>query len=76
MQYHHDRVPRDAKQLTVGVARGDESVELPLTLPRYWWRTDLSYRYWSIDPSVFFTAEPLSEGDKRARQIVGLDNSR
>ena len=44
-------------------------MRIQLELPTQWWRTDLAYRHWTVDPQVFFTSRPLSVEEKRERQL-------
>jgi hypothetical protein len=70
LQYHYDRVPREAKQVRISVDRAGSAVDLAVNLPPLWWVTDLRYRQLSIDPRAEFESEPLSSADK---QSAGLD---
>jgi hypothetical protein len=64
LQYHYDKVPRDARQITLGVLRDEIPQTLNVMLPERWWVTDLDYRHWSVDPLVFFKTQPLSPDRK------------
>jgi hypothetical protein len=64
LQYHYDKVPRDARQITLGVLRNEIPQTLNVMLPERWWVTDLDYRHWSVDPLVFFKTQPLSSDRK------------
>ncbi len=71
LQFQYDLTPRDAKQIQLTVARTAESGKpeqrkrLKLDLPHQWWRTDLGYRYWSIEPLVYYRSRPLTEAEKK-----------
>lgn len=69
LQYHYDKVDRDAKQLAITVERGGEEHRLDVALPPFWWYGNLSYRQWTIEPRVYFTSEPLSADAKAALQL-------
>jgi len=70
LQYQYDKVRRDAKQIRIRVDRDGESAGLAITLPEYWWWTDLTYRQWSVEPRVYFKSRPLTDAEKRQ---YGLD---
>lgn len=64
LQFEYNKVERTATEIMLTVQRGELSEELLVKLPDQWWHTDLTHRYWSIDPLVFFEAERLSEEEK------------
>jgi serine protease Do len=64
LQYYYDKVDRKAKEITLTVSRNDTPHEFTVELPREWWFTDLYFRYWSVEPVVFFWSEPLSDKEK------------
>ena len=64
LQYQYDKVRRDAKQIRITVDREGESAGLAVTLPEYWWWTDLTFRQLSVEPRVYFKSRPLSEAEK------------
>ena len=70
LQYQYDKVRRDAKQIRITVDRDGESAGLAVTLPEYWWWTDLTYRQLSVEPRVYFKSRPLTDAEKRR---YGLD---
>ena len=70
LQYQYDKVRRDVKQIRITVDRGGESAVLAVTLPQYWWWTDLTYRQLSVEPRVYFKSRPLTDAEKRQ---YGLD---
>jgi hypothetical protein len=65
LQYHYDKVPRDSRQISLGVLRNQQALTLDVDLPSRWWVTDLGYRHWTVDPIVFFKTRPLSRDQKR-----------
>lgn len=60
LQYYYDKTPRDAQRAVFTVERGGERYELLVDLPREWWVTDLSYRFLSVDPQLYFKTRALS----------------
>lgn len=64
LQFHYNQVNRLAHAITMDVRRGDEVHSLDLDLPERWWFTDLSHRYWTVDPLMFFEAETLTADEK------------
>lgn len=73
LQFYYDKTPRDAKQLELTVARAGEGgqeaerTRLKLVLPHQWWRTDLWFRNWSIEPLVYYESRPLTKEEKKKR---------
>jgi len=76
LQFYYDKTPRDAKQIRLTVEReaaGDEKakvVEVEITLSHQWWRTDLGFRNWTIEPLVYFRSRALT---KKEKQKHGLE---
>lgn len=64
LQYCYDKVPRDARLITLGILRDETPRTLTVILPERWWLTDLDYRHWTVDPLVFFKTQPLSPARK------------
>jgi hypothetical protein len=64
LQYHYDKIPRDAHQITLGILRRRTPQTLNVELPERWWLTDLDYRHWTVDPTVFFKTRPLGHQRK------------
>jgi S1-C subfamily serine protease len=70
LQFYYDKTPRDGERIQLTGARqseqGDQEalVPLQLDLPHQWWRTDLGYRYWTVEPLVYYESRPLSEEEK------------
>jgi hypothetical protein len=65
LQYRLDKVPRDARQIRIGVERDGAGLDLTIALPERWWWTDLTFRQSSVEPRVYFDSRPLSEAEKR-----------
>ena len=63
-QHRFAQVSRHATVMRLAVKREDRLIEAAVKLPPRWWKTDLEYRYWSVDPQVFFSARPLSAEQK------------
>lgn len=63
-QYYYNQVDRDATEIEISYNREGKSHTATVLLPKEWWWTDLSHRYWSVDPLVFFEAERLSPKEK------------
>ena len=72
LQYHYDKVPRDARQVRIAVDRGGQAIELTVDLPQRWWLTDLRFRQSSVEPRVYFESRPLAEAEK-ARHGLARD---
>ena len=64
LQYFYDKTDRKAETVTFEVSRNGEAHTLDVTLPREWWFTDLYFRYWTVEPVVYFWSEPLSPQEK------------
>jgi hypothetical protein len=69
-QYYYDKVDRGASEVRITVDRAGEPLDLTVSLPEYWWLTDLTFRHWSIEPRMYFASRPLTEAEKREH---GLD---
>ena len=65
-QYAYDKVPRDASQVQIAVSRSDERKLFAVDLPEEWWLTDLHFRYYSVEPLLYFSTEGLSQEEKKA----------
>ena len=65
LQFHYDRTPRDATTVALTVERDGRPLPLTIELPPQWWRTDLGYRHWTVEPVVYFESEPLTTSEKR-----------
>lgn len=69
LQHFYNKVPRDAQQVRISVARNGEQKKLTVKLPREWWWTDLYHRYLSVDPQLYFSSRPLTEAEKRSHNL-------
>jgi hypothetical protein len=69
LQYHYDKVPREAKQVQITVDRGGQQLDLPVALRERWWLTDLRFRQLSVDPRAEFESKPLTEAEKRKNDL-------
>ncbi len=67
--YHYDKTPRMAKTIDIGVKRGEQDLALRVNLPEEWWRTDLYYRFWTVEPQLYFFAKPLTPDEKAANGL-------
>jgi len=70
LQYHYDKVNRNAKRIQMAVVRAGAPVDLSITLPERWWWTDLTFRQWTIEPRVYFDSVPLTDQEKREHGLV------
>ena len=63
--YVYDGLDRTATRLPLTVERaGAGPVDLVIELPPQWWVSDITYRYWSIDPQTHLTTAPLTDASK------------
>lgn len=70
LQYRYDQVPRrTARTVTLGVDRGGETREFTVDLPFEWWKSGLEFRHWTVEPRLFFAAEPLTDEEKSERNL-------
>jgi hypothetical protein len=70
LQFHYDKVSRNAQKIQMTVDRGGTSIDLPIALPERWWWTDLTFRQWTIEPRVYFDSVPLTNQEKRDLGLV------
>jgi len=70
LQYHYDKVNRNAERVQMAVDRDGTPVDLSIALPERWWWTDLTFRQWTIEPRVYFESVPLTEQEKREQGLV------
>ncbi|WP_386818247.1 Trx7/PDZ domain-containing (seleno)protein [Luteolibacter algae] len=82
LQYQLDKVPRLSPEILLGVKRNGELSEMVVTLPREWWKTDLEFRHWTVEPQLFFESRELQKKEKEklrlpekgfASEVTGLD---
>ncbi|MCH6256347.1 PDZ domain-containing protein [Puniceicoccaceae bacterium K14] len=64
-----NKVHRLSREIDLTVSRDGETHEMKVALPDQWWITDLSFRYWTIDPLVFFKAVPLNDAEKEELEL-------
>jgi hypothetical protein len=64
LQFHYDKVSRDAREIRLGIEREATARELVVKLPDRWWLTDLEFRHWTVEPLVFFKTAPLGAKQK------------
>ena len=69
LQYHYDKVPRQAERIRITVEREGKSIDLSIGLPERWWWTDLTFRQWTVEPRVYFESLPLTEAEKRDHRL-------
>ena len=69
LQYAYGKLERNARQIKLSVERAGKPKTLTIKLPLEWWFTDTSYRYWTIEPIVYFTSQPLPDAQKRQRKF-------
>lgn len=70
LQYRYDQVPRrTAKAIVLGVEREGEAHEFTVDLPFEWWKSGLEFRHWTVEPRLFFAAEPLTDEEKVERNL-------
>lgn len=69
LQFEYDKVPRTAARITLGVERGGQTISLKLELPPLWWEYDIEWRFWSIDPVLYFESTPLTADEKKAERL-------
>ena len=70
LQWHFGKVPHEKSKIDVSVERDGKPVTLPFELPDRWWYSDLTYRNLSVDPRVYFRAEPLTRKEKIAHGFL------
>lgn len=69
LQYEYDKIPRESRHFELEIDRGGSRHVLSVDLPALWWKYDVGFRYWSIDPLIYFDAEPIPADEK---QELGL----
>ncbi len=60
LQYHYDKTPRDATRAFFTVLRNGIEHELTVNLPELWWWTDTFFRFWTVEPQLYFWNEALT----------------
>ena len=70
LQYRYDKLPRTSDRLRLEVERDGKAREVEVRLPPEWWVSDLFFRYWSVEPLLYFSSDRLDAASKRE---LGLD---
>jgi hypothetical protein len=65
LQYRLGKTDRNASRIELAVNRAGKMKALSVALPAEWWVADTSYRFWSVEPMVYFTARPLTTEQRR-----------
>src|SRR5215510_8862906 len=65
LQYGFGKTDRNAHRIELTIDRAGERKSLSVELPADWWLTDTSYRFWSVEPMLYFTTRPLTAEQKR-----------
>ena len=69
LQYYLDKVDRSATSLQLTVVRNTIEKNLTIALPPLWWKTDIAYRNWTINPLTFFSSRRLTNAEKVALNL-------
>jgi PDZ domain len=65
LQYRYGKTDRNARRIELTIDRAGKRKSLSVELPAEWWVTDTSYRFWSVEPMLYFTTKPLTAEQKR-----------
>jgi serine protease Do len=65
LQYRYGKTDRNAQRIELTIDRAGARKSLSVDLPVEWWLTDTSYRFWSVEPMLYFTTRPLTAEQKR-----------
>lgn len=65
LQYRYGKTDRNAHRIELTIDRAGARKSLSVELPAEWWVTDTSYRFWSVEPMLYFTTRPLTAEEKR-----------
>ena len=65
LQYRYGKTDRNAHRIELTIDRAGARKSLSVELPAEWWLTDTSYRFWSVEPMLYFTTRPLTAEQKR-----------
>lgn len=65
LQYRYGKTDRNANRIELTIDRSGERKNMSVELPAEWWLTDTSYRFWSVEPMLYFKTRPLTEEQKR-----------
>ena len=69
LQYRYGKTDRNAHRIELTIDRAGERKPLSVELPAEWWVTDTSYRFWSVEPMLYFTTRPLTAEQKRGLNL-------
>jgi PDZ domain len=65
LQYGYGKTDRNAHRIELTIDRAGKRKSLSVELPAEWWLTDTSYRFWSVEPMLYFKTRPLTAEQKR-----------
>jgi len=69
LQYVYGKLDRKARQIKLMIDRAGAAKTLTIRLPLEWWYTNTSFRFWTIEPMVYFTAQALPDAQKRQHKF-------
>jgi len=69
LQYRYGKTDRNAQRIELTIDRAGARKSLSVELPADWWLTDTSYRFWSVEPMLYFTTRPLTAEQKRGLNL-------
>jgi serine protease Do len=69
LQHRYGKLDRGATRFNLTVDRAGTPQTLALKLPTEWWYTDTSYRFWTVEPMIYFSSKPLDAEKKRALRL-------
>ena len=84
LQYRYGKTNRNAHRIDFTIDRSGARKTLSVELPAEWWLTDTSYRFWSVEPMLYFKTWPLTAEQKRrlnlpirglASEVVEIDTA-
>ena len=70
LQYRYGKTDRNARRIELTIDRAGNRKSLSVELPADWWLTDTSYRFWSVEPMLYFTTRPLMAEQKRRLNLL------
>ncbi len=70
LQYRYGKLPRNASAIRLTVERGGKAKTMTIKLPGEWWYTDTSFRFWTVEPMIYFRSKPLAPDRKRKLGFV------
>jgi hypothetical protein len=65
LQYRYGKTDRNARRIELSIDRAGARKSLSVELPAEWRLTDTSYRFWSVEPMLYFMTKPLTAEQKR-----------